>query len=140
MLLSGSKTWSLVTEDVPRLVSADSVIIWSWICCVYLKDCISMTDALLKEPKLSRHIRLNHRIIALLSPEATQKYRKFTDHWTKLVISLSLPSSLFTTACASFGFIAAEFFQCFKRRKWSFVIYIVSFFWFENGFLQVKSS
>ena len=31
-------------------------------------------------------------------------------------------------------------FQFFKHHKWSFVKYIVSLFWFENGFLQVKPS
>ena len=59
-----------------------------------------------------------------------------------LVISLSLLFSLFTTACASFAFLAAEFFQFLKRHKWSFVKYIVLLYWFENanGFLQVKPS
>ena len=47
--------------------------------------------------------------------------------------------SLFTAAFASFAFLAAVF-QCLKRHKWSSVKYIVSFFWFENGFLQVKPS
>ena len=43
-------------------------------------------------------------------------------------------------ACASFGFLAGEFLQFFKCHKWSFIKYIVSFFWFENvnGFLQVR--
>ena len=50
-----------------------------------------------------------------------------------LSLSLSLPFSLFTRACASFAFVAAEFFQFFKRHKWSFMKYIVSLFWFENG-------
>ena len=53
---------------------------------------------------------------------------------------ISLPFSLFTMACASFSFLAGEFFQFFKCHKWSFIKYIVSFFWFENvnGFLQVR--
>ena len=38
---------------------------------------------------------------------------------------ISLPFSLFSTACASFALLAAEFFQFFKRH---------------NGFLQVKPS
>ena len=57
-----------------------------------------------------------------------------------LSLSLSLPFSLFTTAYASFTFLAAELFQFFKRQKWSFVKYIVFLFWFENGFLQVRPS
>ena len=62
--------------------------------------------------------------------------------FNKILLSLSVPFSLFTVACASFAFPAAEFFQFFKRHKLSFVKYIVSFFWFENanGFLQVKPS
>ena len=59
-----------------------------------------------------------------------------------LIVSLSLPFSLFTATCASFVFLAAECFQFldtvlhevtynFKRHKWSFVKYIVSFFGFK---------
>ena len=55
------------------------------------------------------------------------------------LVIFSLCPSLFTVACASFAFLAAVF-QFFKQHKWSFVKYIVSFFWFENGFLQVKPS
>ena len=36
-----------------------------------------------RKPKLSRHIKLNHTNIALLLQEATQKYWKLTDYWTK---------------------------------------------------------
>ena len=50
------------------------------------------------------------------------------------LVIFSLPFSLFTVACASFTFLAAVF-QFFKRHKWSFMKYIFSLFWFENGFL-----
>ena len=78
-------------------------------------------------PNYPKHIKLNHTSIALLLQEATQKYQKLTYYWTKSCY-LSLPFSLFTTTCASFAFLAVEFFQFFKHRKWSFVKYIVSFF------------
>ena len=78
----------------------------------------------------SRGILNNHTNIALLLQKATHKYPKLTVYWTKC---LSLPCSLFTTACASLAFLAAEFFQFFKRHKWSFMKYIVSLFLFENG-------
>ena len=47
-------------------------------------------------------IKLNHANIALLLQEATQKYWKLTDYWTKSCC-LSLPFSLFTVACAVYS-------------------------------------
>ena len=47
MLLHGSKTWPVVTEDVQWLVTGDSGMI-RWICGVSLKDQIQTTDLLLR--------------------------------------------------------------------------------------------
>ena len=79
---------------------------------------------------LSRHIKLNHTIIALLLQEATQKYWKLTDYRRKCCY-LSLLISLHTATCASFIFLNSRVFSVlghsFERHKWSFVLYIVSF-------------
>ena len=96
-------------------------------------------DSVRSLKETSRHIKLSHTNIALLLQEATQKYHKLTDYWRKSCY-LSLPFSLFTMACASFAFLAAQFFQYLKHQKWWFMKYIVSFFWFENGFFQVRPS
>ena len=47
VLLYGSETWPVVTEDVPRLVTADNGMI-RWICGVFLKDRITPTNFLLR--------------------------------------------------------------------------------------------
>ena len=47
VLLYGSKTWPLKTEDVKQLVIVDSGMV-RWICGVSLKDCILMTNLLLR--------------------------------------------------------------------------------------------
>ena len=47
VLLYGSETWPVVTEDVQQLVTADSGMI-RWICGVSLKDRIPKTDLLLR--------------------------------------------------------------------------------------------
>ena len=87
--------------------------------------------------ELALMIKLNHTNISLLLWEATQKYCKVTDYWTKCCyLSLSPSLCLLQLALP----LPSEFFQFFKHHKWSFVKYIVSFFWFENGFLQVKPS
>ena len=92
----------------------------------------------LKETQISRHIKLNHTIIALLLLEATQKYQKLTDYRTKCCY-LSLVFSLLTATCASFAFLNGTVFSVlghsFECHRWLFVLYIVSFFCFENGFL-----
>ena len=56
-----------------------------------------------RRPKLSQHIKPNHTNIALSMKEATQKYRKLTDCWTKCCY-LSLPFSMLTATCTSFTF------------------------------------
>ena len=45
VLLYGSKTWQVLNEYVQQLVTADSDTI-RWMCGVFLKDCIWMTDLL----------------------------------------------------------------------------------------------
>ena len=47
VLLYGSETWPVVTEDVQRLVTADNGMI-RWICGVFLKDRITPTNFLLR--------------------------------------------------------------------------------------------
>ena len=87
--------------------------------------------------ELALMIKLNHTNISLLLWEATQKYCKVTDYWTKCCyLSLSPSLCLLQLALP----LPSEFIQFFKHHKWSFLKYIVSFFWFENGFLQVKPS
>ena len=71
-------------------------------------------DSVRSLKETSRHIKLSHTNIALLLQEATQKYHKLTNYWTKSCY-LSLPFSLFTTVCASFVFLAGfQFFQIFN--------------------------
>ena len=99
---------------------------------------------LYRKPKLSRQIKLNHTNIALFLQEATQKYRKLTDYWRKCCY-LSLPFPLLTVTCASFAFLNSSFFSSwtqysanFKRHKWSFVPYIVSFSHLKMAFSKLN--
>ena len=51
-------------------------------------------DSVRSLKETSRHIKLSHTNIALLLQEATQKYHKLTDYWTKSCY-LSLPFSVY---------------------------------------------
>ena len=93
-----------------------------------------------RRQKLSKHIKPNHKNIALSMKEATQKYRKLTDCF--LCPSLCLLPLAHPSPSAK-----AEFLQFLDKVLHQFKTYqviicaVYSFvFWFENGVLQVKPS
>ena len=76
--------------------------------------------------------------------EATQKYWKFTDYWTKYY-SLFPILSVYCNLCFLLPFSMAEFFHFLDTvlRKFYMSQAIIcamysSVIWFENGFCQVK--
>ena len=86
-----------------------------------------------RKPKLSRHIKLNPKNIAYY---CKKQYKNIEN--SRIIehnLILSLPFSLYTATCASCRLPQRHSFfiswtQCsanFKRHKWSFVPYIVSF-------------
>ena len=99
---------------------------------------------ILKETKLSRPIKLNPTTIALILQEATQKYQKLTDYWTKSCSVFAL-LSVYCNLCFLSPSSRAEFFhflntimrgfwtsQVIIRTAYSFV------FWFENSFPKLS--
>ena len=87
-------------------------------------------------PKLSRHIKVNLLNIALLQ-EATQKYQKHTDYWTKCCF-LSPLLSVYCDLCflhlpqwqsffSSWTQYSTKLCRILKSHKWSLVPYIILF-------------
>ena len=102
--------------------------------CFNILTLILVVGSFLKEPKFSRHVKLNHTNVALLLQETTQKYRKLTDYWTKCCY-LSL---LFSLLNYDLHFLWTQYSTNFKRHNGSFVPYIVSFSGLKMAFSKLS--
>ena len=88
-------------------------------------------------------IHPTNRYCIIIAQEATQKYRKLTDYWTKSCFLFAL-LSVYCNLCFLLPSSIAKFFHFLTvlHKFWTsqvIICAVYSFsFWFENGFLQLK--